>query len=445
MKREIKVENGKLFYYNFDLEKLAKEYGTPLKITFLDLIKDRILDLKHAFDEEIIKTNYEGKFIYLNANKANYGVLEIETAYKYADGLECSSYHDLLLTKDIMDKYDDAFEKYIVCNGYKKEDYIDEIIKLSESGYNIINIIDNTEEYEIIKKKTLSKNLHLGLRVHLESLYTEENEIIQNDRFGVNNCEFEYIINDINKYSNLVLNTIHFHQRGFEFEKDKFIANIDKAFEYYVKASKVVKDVRILDIGGGTPLPEYSSFDYNMWANLLLTRLKEKAAINNVPMPTIISENGKYSQKDSTVNVYEVVGVKNTDNIPWYIIDGSLLIALPEMYALGEEIAVMPVNGINNEMIKTRLAGITCDCDDIYYNKKLGYIYMPKKTENNKVYIALLGTGSYQNSMNGKGGTHHCLLPEEIDLVIHNEDYTPQYNVRGKLQTIDDMKKILKF
>ena len=51
-----------------------------------------------------------------------------------------------------------------------------------------------------------------------------------------------------------------------------------------------------------------------------------------------------------------------------------------------------------------------------------------------------MGTGSYQNSMNGKGGVHHCLLPEEKDLVINDGEVT----IRSELQSIEDIYKIMK-
>lgn len=445
MKKEIEIKNEQLYYYNENLKSLAEKYGTPLKVTFLDLIKERIVSLKETFDKVIKEKNYSGKFVYLNANKANYGVEEIETAYIYADGLECSSYHDLLLTRDIMDNHPEMKNKPIVCNGYKKLDYIQEIIDLASKGYNIYTIIDNALEYDLLKKYCHTQ-LKVGIRVHLEALYAEEDETIKNDRFGVTKEEFNYIINDLVNNPNLILKTIHFHQRGFDYEKDKFIENIKKAFKsYYVPANKKYPTCDEFDMGGGTPLPVHDDFDYTKWAELLIDLLEKLSNKYKVTCPDIISENGKYSQKDSTINIYEIVGVKHTDQIPWYIVDGSLLIAMPEAYALGEEILLHPVSDINDKMIKTRLAGITCDCDDIYYDKKLGYFLMPNKTIDNKVYVALLGTGSYQNSMNGKGGVHHCLIPEEKDLLIYTKDFKKVYEVRSELQDITKMKEILKF
>ena len=440
MKKEISIKNNSLFYNNIDLALLAKEFKTPLRVTFLDVIKKRILELKDAFDSAIIENNYQGKFIYANANKANYEYLEVREAYIHSDGIECSSYYDLLYTKDIVSKFSFGKQKPIICNGIKNNSYLDLICAMKNEGFNIIDICDNLDEYLYLKEQDV-KLLEIGLRIHLPSLY----EINNDDRFGMNDNEFNFIIEDIKKIDKLKLSTIHFHQRGFEFEKDKFELNIKKAFKYYVKAKNSVNTLINFNIGGGTPLPYNDSFDYHQYAFDTIKFIKELAKENNVIEPNIISENGKYSQKDSTINIYEVVNVKNTNKYPWYVLDGSLLIAMPEMYALGEEILVLPINNLNRPKEKARLSSLTCDCDDVYYDKKQGYIFLPKYFKGEKLYIGIFGTGSYQNSMAGKGGWHHCLLPEEKDLVIYTEDNKINYKIRSELQSIEQIKKLVHF
>jgi len=430
--------NGNLYYDGTCLKDLAIKYGTPLKVTFLNLIKERVLNLKNTFDKVINDIDYKGKFIYLNANKANYGAKEVFESFKYADGIETSSYYDLLYSLDIFKKHPEYKNKIIYSNGYKEPSYVDAIINANSAGYDITDIIDSLNEYEYLKER--KANIKVGLRVHLESQYSEEGDIIENDRFGLNKEEFDYIIDDLSK-TNLTLTTIHFHQRGFDYEKDKFTINFKKAFNnYYVKAKKKYNTVINFDMGGGTPLPLSNDFDYFSWASYTLNMLHEIAKENSFEDPNLISENGKYSQKDSTVNIYKVVGKKNTDKYPWYIVDSSMLIALPEMYALGEPITVKPINELDKPMLKVRIGGITCDCDDVYYYKDKGYFEIADSKED--LYIACLGTGSYQNSMNGKGGVHHCLLPEEIDLVINKENNTETHTIRHNLQTIEEIENI---
>ncbi len=434
------IKENELFYNGYSLKDLAVNYGTPLKITFLDVIKNRVITLKSAFEKAISEKNYNGKFIYLNANKANYGALEILESFKYSDGLETSSFYDLLLTLELFKRNPKFKDKLIVSNGYKPNDYLNTIIECARcKQYKIIDIIDSYDEYERLKQANIE--LEVGLRIHIPSLYNESEEEPKNDRFGISELEFEKILEDI-RNTKLILSTIHFHQRGFDYEEEKFKENFEKVFsKFYVKANKQYNTVCNFDMGGGSPLPTEGSFDYDAWAKLCIELLQEISIKYNVTAPNLISENGKYSQKDSTVNIYKVVTKKYTDEYPWHIVDGSLLIAMPEMYALGEPIEVKPINELDKEMIKARLAGITCDCDDVYYEKG-GYILLPKTNED--LYIGLLGTGSYQNSMNGKGGVHHCLLPEEKDIVIYTENNEHKVLVRNELQTIEDIFKLMK-
>ncbi len=439
-KKEIELRNNELFYNGFSLTNLAKKYGTPLRVSFLGVIKDHVTELKEAYAKAIKKNNYDGKFIYVNANKANYEYLEVQTAYDAGDGIETSSYYDLLLSKEISKK-----ELPIICNGIKGDDYLDEIVDLSLNGYYIIDILDSYDEYLKLKAKAIAKKVvvEVGCRIHIPSLYQEEGSPVTDDRFGMMEDEFDKIIKDIKETKALKLTTIHFHQRGFEFEKDKFVENLEKVLICYDKAASILDTVCNFDMGGGTPLPTDYTVNYEEFADLVIRELMKLTDKYHVKHPNLISENGKYSQKDSTVNIYEVVSVKNTCEYPWYVLDGSLLIAMPEMYALGEEIVVEPINNLDHETIKGRLSSITCDCDDILYDKEKGYFDLPKfDITKEKQYVAILGTGSYQNSMAGKRGWHHCLLPEEIDVVV---DVFGKEKIRHNLQSFEEVKELINF
>ena len=440
MKKEIKINNNELLYNGFSLTKLAKKYGTPLRVSFLGVIRNHVNELKDAYNKAIKENNYDGKFIYVNANKANYEYLEVQTAYDAGDGIETSSYYDLLLSKEIAFK-----DRPIICNGIKGENYLDEIVELTKNGHYIIDIIDSYDEYVLLKKKALDKKVvvEVGCRIHIPSLYIEDGSPITDDRFGMMEDEFNNIIKDIKETGALKLTTIHFHQRGFEFEKDKFVENLEKVLIYYDKAASMLNTVCNFDMGGGTPLPTDYSVNYEEFADLVIKELMKLTDKYHVKHPNLISENGKYSQKDSTVNIYKVVSIKNTCEYPWYVLDGSLLIAMPEMYALGEEIIVEPINNLDKDKIKGRLSSITCDCDDVLYDKKKGYFDLPKvDIKEIDQYVAILGTGSYQNSMAGKRGWHHCLLPEEIDVVV---DVDGKEFVRNPLQSFEEVKKLINF
>ena len=56
MKKLIEEKDGNLYYNGYCLVDLAKRFGTPLTVTFLDIIKERILSLKDAFETARKKT-----------------------------------------------------------------------------------------------------------------------------------------------------------------------------------------------------------------------------------------------------------------------------------------------------------------------------------------------------------------------------------------------------
>ena len=446
MRKFEEIIQGKFVYNNVTLSDVAERFGTPTKLIFMDFIEKRVCDLKSAFNTAIKKINYKGKCLYLNANKANYSSDMIFVASKFSDGIETSSFYDLLFTKKLIRSTKNILKnKVIFCNGFKQADYINEIAKMSEKGFDITNIVDSMQEFEKLLNLETKKPLKIGVRVNLECLYHETAEPYR-DRFGLTKEELRIVLEKLKTQKNLVLTTVHFHQRGFNFEEEKFYKNLGIAFdEYYIPMKKKFKSIINFDIGGGTPLPAESDFDYNSWASGIVNFLKKRCEKHDIDEPNIILENGKYTVKDSMVNLYKVIGEKNTDEkFAWKVVDGSLMIAMPEYFALGEEIKVEPINLLENEKAHSKLAGLTCDCDDIYFDRKLGYIDLPKTSATENLFIGVLGTGSYQDSMNGRNGVHHCLMPEEKRVLTFFINGKREFVVDNELQSPQDIFKSVK-
>ena len=436
MKSIIQVKDSKVEYFGHDLVEIAKKYGSPVKVLFLDVIKKQINDLKNYMSTAIKSNNYTGKFIYSTANKASYVAESMLASSMESDSVEVSSYNDLCITEKIFKIAKISKAKPIICNGIKQGQYLDKILAMSGNGFNMLDIIDNIEEFDYLESK--KAKLNVGLRVNLKSLYGHAD----NDRFGLSENDFDIVRQKLAHSQNLVCTTIHYHQRGFEYDDLKFYENLKIVIEkFYLPIKNEFASVCCLDLGGGTPLPTHYDFDYATWANKLIAFLKSY----NLNCD-IIFENGKYTFKDSMINIYETVQVKNTaKSFPWYVINGSLLIAMAEHYAVGEDIVVMPLNLLDHKMAETKLSGITCDCDDVFYDEEKGYISMPVFDKGERLFVGILGTGSYQENMNGRNGIHHCLLPEERRIVFYtNHDGVEMEIQTNELQSPKDIAKILK-
>ena len=117
---------------------------------------------------------------------------------------------------------------------------------------------------------------------------------------------------------------------------------------------------------------------------------------------------------------------------------------MAEKYAVGEDLCVSPINLLGNKKVRTKLAGVTCDCDDTFYDHETDGLMLPEINEGEDLYIGILGAGSYQEVMNGRNGIHHCLLPEEIRVVIYTKDNKEYQVVTNELQSPEDILKLMK-
>ncbi len=431
-KNYLNYKNGVLYYKDINCLDLVTKFGNPLKVGYVDIIREKITSLKAYFEKAISKYSYQGKYIFANANKASYYSENVITAGTYADMYETSSYIDLKIVERII-KNKIVDNKKIICNGIKDKLYVDQIIKMINKGYDILFVIDNESELNILLDTKFNRKVEIGFRLNLPNLYAKSNDL-GFDRFGLKEKELIDCLKKYKKNENLVLTTLHFHQRGSLYNQEKCFENIEKAYQLY---SKIVKDEPNLvnfDFGGGTPYDKINEFDYEKYADDIIKLLKGLGKKYNISDPNIIQENGRYTVSDSCFNIYKVETVKNShDDKPWYVINGSIMTSLVNTWALKERFLFLPINLANNKLIKVRIAGDTCDGDDVYfYQNSEKYCIMPEIKKGETLYIGVFGCGAYQEILSGIGGIHHCLNPEENDLIIYKKNgKNVFYKIRG--------------
>lgn len=69
-------------------------------------------------------------------------------------------------------------------------------------------------------------------------------------------------------------------------------------------------------------------------------------------------------------------------------------------------------------MIPVRLAGLTCDHDDVYPTRKMPDepILMPANADG--LIVGFFECGAYQETLGGRHGAKHCLLPEGGEMCL---------------------------
>jgi arginine decarboxylase len=190
--------------------------------------------------------------------------------------------------------------------------------------------------------------------------------------------------------------------------------------EIYAQLRKTHDTLSIFDYGGGIPVGMTLDFDfdYGKFARDLLSRMRETCDSAGVPVPDILGEMGRYTVAEHGAHLFRIQSVKeNGSQLPWYIIDGSIMSSFPDAWALGEHFIVLPLNHLDQPFHRVRLGGITCDSDDIYPPGHSAVpLFLPVETKD--LYIGFFGIGAYQEMLGGAGGSKHCVIPEADELII---------------------------
>src|ERR1700685_467604 len=97
------VEDNELYFHEIPLMDIIKQYGTPLKITYLPKISSQIQKAKKMFNVAMAKADYKGKYTYCYCTKSSHFSFVLEEALKNDIHLETSSAFDLPIIQNLFE------------------------------------------------------------------------------------------------------------------------------------------------------------------------------------------------------------------------------------------------------------------------------------------------------------------------------------------------------
>ncbi|MBS1624664.1 MAG: arginine decarboxylase [Bacteroidetes bacterium] len=443
--KEFTVDNNALRFNNLPLMDIIKEYGTPLRITYLPKISQQIQRARRLFNSSIANLDYKGNYHYCYCTKSSHFSFVLEEALKSKVNIETSSAFDFNIIKSLEEKGKITKDITIICNGFKPQRYQDNIIGAIKDGYkNIITVLDNLDELDRYQPLD-GEPLQIGMRIAAEEepkyeFYTSRLGIRVNDIIPF----YQQKIHDNPKYK---LKMLHFFIDTGIKDVNYYWTEFHKALRIYTDLKKICPDLTTINLGGGMPIKQSLAFDfdYEYMINEIVSQIKTECMDEGVDEPDIYTEFGSYTVGESGAVLFSVLGQKQqNDRETWYMLDGSLMNNLPDIWGLAQRFIMLPVNNWNAEYKQVNLGGITCDVGD-YYNSDahINQVYLPNIKENEKLYIGFFHTGAYQDTLSGYGGIKHCLLPSPPHLLIDENKGKLSYKLFAEEQTADSMLKIL--
>jgi arginine decarboxylase len=337
-------------------------------------------------------------------------------------------------------------DRYVICNGYKMPAYIKKISELVNDGFkNVVPIFDNVLEPDLLAEH-LNKPTQCGIRIASEE---EPKFEFYTSRLGIGYKDvIPFYKEKLKGNKKLKLKMLHFFINTGIKDTAYYWSELLKAVKAYCDLRKICPSLSILNIGGGLPIKNSLSFDYNYEYMIeeIVRQIKLYCNKEGVPEPDIFTEFGSYTVGESGALILKVVDQKKqNDREKWNMIDSSFMTNLPDAWALSKKFVMLAVNNWYDEYERVLLGGLTCDSDD-YYNSEAhaNAIYLPKYTRRKTQYLGFFHTGAYQDTIGGFGGIHHCLIPQPKYLILdRDENGELTQKVFSEEQTAESMIKIL--
>jgi len=443
---EFTLEDNELQFHGIDLMELVEEYGAPLKFTYLPKISDNINRVKGWFKDAIKKNKYKGKYNYCYCTKSSHFEYVLHEALKNDIHIETSSAFDIDIVNKLKQDGKITEKTYVVCNGFKRDQYIKNIADLINSGHkNCIPVIDNYEEIGLLNEQ-IKRRYKIGIRIASEE---EPKFEFYTSRLGIG---YKNILPFYNKQikdnKKVQLKMLHFFINTGIRDTAYYWNELLKCMQVYVQLKKVCPTLDSLNIGGGFPIKNSLAFefDYQYMVDEILHQIKLVCDAEEVPVPHIFTEFGSFTVGESGGAIYEVLYQKQqNDREKWNMINSSFITTLPDTWAINKRFVMLAVNRWNDEYERVLLGGLTCDSDD-YYNSEqhMNGIYLPKYKKEKPLYIGFFNTGAYQETIGGYGGLQHCLIPSPKHILIdrdENGNITKQ--LFSEQQKSEDLLKIL--
>ncbi len=442
------VIDNELHFNDIPLMEIIKQYGTPLKITYLPKISSQIQKAKRLFNVAMAKADYKGKYIYCYCTKSSHFSFVLDEVLKNEVHLETSSAYDIQIIKEQFKKKRLSKDTYIICNGYKRSLYKQYITELINENFNVIPVLDHLDEINYYNKHVKVDKCQLGIRISTEE---EPSFAFYSSRLGVRYSDIMSLYKEkIQSNPKFELKLLHFFINNGIKDTIYYWTELNKCLSIYLELKKICPTLDSLNIGGGMPIRTSLGFEYSYEYMIeeIVSQIKAFCTQHEIDEPNIFTEFGSYTVGESGATLYSVVDQKlQNDRERWYMIDSSFITTLPDTWGINQRFILLAINNWDKPYVPVSLGGLTCDSMD-YYNSEAhtNQVFLPRieKTDKQPLYVGFFHTGAYQEALSGYGGTQHCLIPAPKHVLIDREDDgTITTRLFAKEQSYKSMLKIL--
>ena len=333
---------------------------------------------------------------------------------KYHYGLEAGSKPELIAALAYM--HDPM--AYIVCNGYKDEEFIDLALYAQKMGLQVILVLEMPSELELILKRSRKMGVRpmLGVRFRLSAESAGHWSASGGDAsvFGLNISQVMRTVDYLREQGMLdCLRMLHYHQ-GSQIPNIRAIRQaVTEATRVYCGLVQEGARMGILDLGGGLAISydglkgatsASSNYEMREYCADVIEAITEVTAEAGVPHPDIITESGRAVVAYYSVLIINILDVNRFEaNTPTIITKDAPALLRNLMDLLGET-----RSGMAAKLTRERLQEVYNDA--VYYRDKLrtefsyGKVTLRQRSHGEELYWEIMNFVSSKLKSTGHDG-----------------------------------------
>jgi ornithine decarboxylase len=284
---------------------IAQEHGTPVVVIDHDVIRANYLSFRRHLPK--VQAYY--------AVKANPAPEIIQTLHKAGASFDVASFPEFMQVYENIkhqpakERQDYVWDKIIYANPIKPQETL-----LALDKYKPLITYDNPEELRKIKRYAPHAGLVLRLRVPNTGSMVE-----LSSKFGCEPSEASHLIQEAFRMG-LVVEGLSFHVGSQCINFDNYVQALNIAAAVMEEAKSHGRELKILDIGGGFPVPYDTQVDL---FPQLATRINAEIDRLFEPDIEILAEPGRFLVATAATVVARIIGKAVRDGKRcYYVNDG---------------------------------------------------------------------------------------------------------------------------
>jgi arginine decarboxylase len=295
----------------------------PALLRLDNLLEAQIALLNESFAKAIHALGYRAGYHGVFPIKVNQQCAVIEeiarVGARFGHGLEVGSKAELLIAL----AYLEPDKGYIICNGYKDEEFVDLALQSLRLGFRCFFVLETPTELPLILEasRRLGVRPMLGVRVKLAAKVEGHWNESSGDRsiFGLTTAQIVELIDALREHNMLdCLQLLHYHL-GSQVPNIRDIrGGVLEASRYYVSLKKEGAAMGYLDLGGGlgvdydgsqTNSNHSKNYSLDEYCTDVIETIMAVLDRTDVAHPVLITESGRATVAYSSILLFNILDV----------------------------------------------------------------------------------------------------------------------------------------